>query len=176
VDRSHGTFSGVPASTILSFAFGYGRVYCRTREGLSYSSGVLLRVAEERASLSGMGSCRGEVTGRLIRTMLEEVDRIHREPITPEELETARVFQLGGMVRAGETPRAIVDRKLDQVIRDRPDDYDSWQFRGLQNATPSDLIGLAQRYLRFDDSTVVLVLETREPSTTRSTASASGRS
>jgi zinc protease len=148
-----------PASMILSFAFGYGRVYYRTREeGLSYSTGVVFRVGEENASLFGRGSCRPDATGRLLRVILDEAARLGKEPLAEEELEPARVFQIGMEIRDQETPRAIVGETIDAIIRGLPEDYGDWKLRGLKNTNAAAVADLAERFVRFDDSTVVFVL------------------
>ncbi len=147
-----------PASAILSFALGYGRVYYRTRgEGLSYASALMLNAGEDRSTLMGFGSCRGEVTVRLLRLMQEELARIHREPLTAEEIETSRTFQIGMQVRKAETPAAVVAGQVDNLVRGRTADREVRRLRDLQSVGLGDVSAASERYLR-SDSLVVLVL------------------
>lgn len=148
-----------PAALILSFGLGYERVFYRVRnEGLSYGAAVMLRTAEERSTLRGFGSCRGDATLPLIRAMLEETERSAVDPIAGSDLEAARVFRIGGEVRANETAASIVRQKVSDRMKDRPDDFRANLLAGLKSTTEEDMLRLAQDYVVRNDPWVLLVL------------------
>ncbi len=147
-----------PSASILSFAFGYGRVFYRVRsDGLSYGATIMLRTGEDRSTIDGFGSCRGEVTVKLLRDMLDELNQLPKKQFTSQELETARTFQVGRQVRQSETPAGIMDQQVTNQLLGRPDDWDLRVLHRLQNTDLTDMSRLAGQYLK-NDSLVVLVL------------------
>jgi zinc protease len=147
------------ASTILSFGLGYERVFYRVRaEGLTYGAAVRLGVGDEYSTLRGFGSCRGDATVPLLRAMLEETARVAVEPIEGQDLEAARVFMIGGEVRANETAAAIMQQKVGDRLQDRPENYRTDLLQRLKTATREDMQRLAREYVVRDDPWVLLVL------------------
>ncbi len=147
------------AARIFDFALGYGRIFYRSRgEGLSYGATVMLTAGDEKSELHGFGSTRAETTAELLRAMSEEVDRVHTEPLSEEEMETSRAFIIGTYINASETARSVVSRKLDTIIRNRPSDYLDAHLERLKTATLDDMAEIADKYVSLEDSVVVLVI------------------
>jgi zinc protease len=148
-----------PAAEILSFGFGYGRVFYRTRaEGLSYGAAIMLQVGEDETEIRGFGGCRGEATGKLLRAFAEELARLKKEPLTQDELETARIFMIGGEVRSMATPSSVVWQQVENALRGRPRDYGVQRLNRLREAGTADMARLGQKYMAADQPKVVLVL------------------
>lgn len=147
------------ACRLLSFALGYERVFYRTREeGLSYGTYVALGVGDETSQLRGGGSGRGDATLPLLRAMFEEIAALPTRPVTSEELEAARILQVGGEIQESETAAAIVQRRVESRLRDRPEDFYEQLLRRLREATTEDLARVGASYVTRDDPWVVLVL------------------
>jgi zinc protease len=148
-----------PAAEILGFAFGYGRVFYRTREeGLSYGTAVMMELGDDYSDVWGFGSCRGDATVKLLRSMLDEMGGLKEKPITPEELETSRTFRTGTVVRSFETPGAIASDAAYNVAMGRPADFEGRYLDGLKSATVEDVKALSSRYITPRDSLIVFVL------------------
>jgi len=147
------------ACRLLSFALGYERVFYRTREeGLSYGTYVALSVGDEYSQLRGGGSGRSEATLPLLRAMLGEIADLPARPVTSEELEAARILQVGGEIQSSETAAAIVQRRVESLLRDRPEDFYEQLLRRLREATPEDLARVGTTYVTREDPWIVLVL------------------
>jgi len=147
-----------PAARILGFGLGYERVFYRSRmEGLSYGTGITFSIGEDVSYWYGFGSGRSEVTAELVSLVREEVERVTEDPLTPEEVEAARIFMLGIEIRGSETSRDMVSKILDAVCLDRPPGYLDTNLEGLKSASVGDLQTAAMQYLSTD-SLVVLVV------------------
>lgn len=147
------------ACRLLSFALGYERVFYRTREeGLSYGTYVTLSVGDEFSQLRGGGSGRSEATLPLLRAMLGEIAGLAVHPVTSEELEAARILQVGGEIQDSETAAAIVQRRVESRLRDRPEDFYEQLLRRLREATAEDLARVGASYVTREDPWIVLVL------------------
>jgi zinc protease len=107
-----------PHVQILSYALGFGRVFYRVRnEGLSYGAGVMFNVGDQSSIFRGFGSGRGDATVPILEAMLEETQALRDRPFTREELESARVYQVGGEINSNATPAALVSTIVSDLMR-----------------------------------------------------------
>jgi zinc protease len=147
------------AVQILSYALGNSRVFYRVREeGLSYGAQVWTDVGRDFTTLQGFGSGRGAATVALARALLEETRGLKTKPIVSREMESARIFRIGGHLAASETPAALVSRRIDALVMGKPEDYQDQLLRRLRTVTAADLERVADRYVTRSDSLVVLIL------------------
>lgn len=148
-----------PEVRLLDFGFGYQRVYYRTRsEGLSYGTTTRLTATPDRGKFWAFGSTRPEKVSALIGAIREEVSGLAAKPLTDEEIETARTFIMGTLIQKMETARDIVGVRLQEIALDQPDGYTADQIAGLQAASVSSIAKVAERYLDFGPSPVVLIV------------------
>jgi len=148
-----------PAALLANFAFGFGRVFYRTREeGLSYGTAVLLYTNAERSVVAGWGSGRAEATVPLLRAVIEETRRLGDDPLTDEEIEGARMFLIGSEVSEDERARDLVRRATRNRVEGKPEDYRDWHIRGLMESTPEEVNRMAREYMVSTDSLVILVV------------------
>ncbi len=147
------------AARIQNYAVGYGRVYFRARqEGLSYGFALLLSVNDEDATLGTLGSSRPEVTVPLIDIALEEVGGAKTNPLSEKEIEPARNYFIGDLIRMNERPVAIVNQVLDDLINGRSQDSREQYFEALKGASLEEIRRCGEEYNHLDDSLVVLVV------------------
>jgi zinc protease len=148
-----------PVSKVTDFAFGWGRIYYRSREkGLSYGTAVFIRTDDEKSSVLGFGSGRAEVTGELVRVILDGMRNLSEEPFTADEVEAARTYRIGAEVSEDERPRDVVRGQVRDVVEGRPFDFREKYIAGLKRATAEDVNAAARKYLAPIDSLVVLVV------------------
>ncbi|MBN1826494.1 MAG: insulinase family protein [Candidatus Eisenbacteria bacterium] len=147
-----------PATQILDFALGFGRMYYRSRsEGISYGAAVMLSVDDEKAVLNGFGSCRNDAADDMIRLFLEEMAAVMDRPITEEEAETSRFFRLSLEASRDERPRNSVYRVLRDRVAGRPIDRRERYIEGIQSATLEEIAAAAHYMAPHDSLTVIVV-------------------
>lgn len=148
-----------PATQILDFALGYGRVFYRSRAmGISYGASVYLHVENEDPLLQGSGSCRPEAATDLAAMLLEEMQGIRNNPLGDEEIETSRAFRVGLLISESEVPRALIRSRLADLAEGRPEDFQDRYLRGLQQCTAHDLATLVEQRFLPPEEMVVLVV------------------
>ncbi len=148
-----------PEVKLLDFGFGYQRIFYRTRsEGLSYGTSTRLTATVDRGKFWAFGSTRPEKVAALFAAVTEEVARLSVNPLTAEEVETARTFILGTQIQRMETARDIVGLRLQEIVLGQPAGYTAGLIAGLQAATPASIAAVAARYLKFGPAPVVLVV------------------
>lgn len=148
-----------PASQILDFGLGWGRVFYRSRsEGLSYGAAIFLGVDGDDAVLQGSGSCRPEVAVDLAAMLLEELRGVGERPLDADEVASARTFRLGSVISEAEVPRQLIRGRLADIAEGRPADLRARIFRGFQECDSARVAAVAARILPRPEDLVVLVV------------------
>lgn len=148
-----------PVARIFEYAFGFLRVFYRTRgDGLSYGTATRLAVGEDRALFWLFGSTGREKVVDLIEAAREELAELPERPLDESELEAARTFVLGSEIQRREKPRDVVLQCMNDIVLGRPEGYAANQIARLQSATTGDLAGAADKYASLDDRSLLLVV------------------
>ncbi|HXH38055.1 MAG TPA: pitrilysin family protein [Thermoanaerobaculia bacterium] len=111
------------ANMIYGGAF-YSRLTRNIREGKGYTYSPFSTADLRRAAgaFEAGASVRNEVTGPTILEMLYELDRMRVEPVTAEELESAKTYSIGGMELELEAQASLATRistiYVDELSRD----------------------------------------------------------
>lgn len=88
--------------------------------------------------------------------------RISEEPISEEELKTARQSLINSFVFAFENPHEVVSQAMRLDFYDYEKDYLQRYRDRLAAVTSDDVLGAAQRHLQWDRQTIVLVGEHKD--------------
>src|SRR5205807_1835344 len=80
----------------------------RTEEGLAYWVGSNFSEPYDLGTIAAGSQTRSKVAGRTVRLMLAEIERIAREPVTPEELKFAQDSIINSFVFRYNSAHAIV--------------------------------------------------------------------
>lgn len=83
----------------------------------------------------------------LIHEVYNEIDRLHQEPVSIEELEMVRNYMLGEMCRSYESPFSLSDAWIFIATSELDDSYFYRSFQAVNEITPLEIQDLAQRYL-----------------------------
>ena len=83
----------------------------------------------------------------LIREVYHEIDKLHQEPVSVEELTMVRNYMLGEMCRSYESPFSLADAWIFIATSGLPDDYFARSLHAVNEITPAEIQELAQRYL-----------------------------
>ena len=160
IPRRHPDYYALDLANLLFGMIGmYGRLGQSVREdkGLAYYSLSRLRVLRSGGSWSIVA---GVNPGRLEAAMAAisgEVDRLRSEPFTEDEIETAKLNRIGGLAvnleRNAEVAAALHGIEFHELGLDYLERYPSI-VKGL-NAEA--IRGAADRYIRKDDSSLVVV-------------------
>ena len=83
----------------------------------------------------------------LIQEVYHEIDRLHQEPVSAEELTIVRNYMLGEMCRSYESPFSLSDAWIFIATSGLDDDYFSRSLLAVNEVTSMEIQDLAQRYL-----------------------------
>ena len=136
------------------------RLFLNLREDKGYTYGSYSSLGNDKyaaAIFEASASVRNAVTDSSIVEILKEVDKIIKEPVTDEELKTAKAEYVGGFVRALERPETIARYALNIETEGLPRDFYKTYLERLNAITKEDVHKAAQKYLSIDKTRVVVV-------------------
>lgn len=146
------------ADTIFGGAF-YSRLTRNIRESKGYtyspgSSAFLRRYAGEETVSAAV---RNEVTGPTILEILYELDRMRVEPVTAEELESAKTYSNGSMSLELESQAGFAARIRTLYVYDLPRDFLQTFSEKINKLTPADIQKAAAKYFDTYHGAIVVV-------------------
>jgi len=151
-----------PALSVLNGVlngFG-GRLFndVRSRQGLAY---VVYGFWSPRYDYPGVfvagGQTRSEATVPFVRSILDELERIRREPISADELAYAKESILNSFVFNFQDPGQTLSRLMRYEYYGYPDDFIFTYQRAVKATTAADVLRAAQTYLQPDQVTTLVV-------------------
>jgi zinc protease len=138
-------------------------VLCNAILGGLFSSRLNLNLREEHAYTYGAHSgvdwrrwagpfsmeaaVQSDVSGKAVREMLNEFDRIRAEPVTPSELSLAISYLDGVFPIRFETTRAIASALASRSIYSLPADYYDTYRANIRAVTADDILRVAKAHL-----------------------------
>ena len=146
-------------------------VLCNAILGGLFSSRLNLNLREEHAYTYGAHSgvdwrrwagpfsmeaaVQSDVSGKAVREMLNEFDRIRVEPVTPSELSLAISYMDGVFPIRFETTRAIASALASQSIYSLPADYYDTYRANIRAVSADEILRVAQTH--FDPARLQVV-------------------
>ena len=130
----------------------------RSDEGLAYGafSGYGLGIHWPTAFLAGYAS-KNSTVAYALEIVLEEIERIRREPVSGEELQVAKASFVDTFPRSFESAEQIAGTFARDELVGRPHAYWYDYRRRIQEVDAEDVLRVARRYLRPDELVVLVV-------------------
>ncbi len=142
-----------PALEVMSDILGSGfnsRLFRRIRTQLGYVYDVDANWAanwDHPGMFVINGSTKSSTTVPAIRAAREEVDRIRKELVTEEELESAKETVLNSFVFALDTPSKVINRLLVYTYFGYPKDFIFQYQAAVKALTREDILRVAKQYI-----------------------------
>ncbi|WP_418210567.1 M16 family metallopeptidase [Bacteroides zhangwenhongii] len=149
ITREHPDY---PKLRVLMTLFGgyFGsRLMSNIREDKGYTYGISAGVVfyPDSGLLIVSTETDNEYVEPLIQEVYHEIDRLHQEPVSAEELRMVRNYMLGEMCRSYESPFSLSDAWIFIATSGLKDDYFACSLQAVNEITPAEIQDLAQRYL-----------------------------
>ena len=149
ITREHPDY---PKLRVLMTLFGgyFGsRLMSNIREDKGYTYGISAGVVfyPDSGLLIVSTETDNEYVEPLIQEVYHEIDRLHQEPVSAEELRMVRNYMLGEMCRSYESPFSLSDAWIFIATSGLKDDYFALSLQAVNEITPAEIQDLAQRYL-----------------------------
>ncbi len=136
------------------------RLFLNLREDKGYTYGSYSRLGNDKyapAIFRASASVRNVVTDSATVEILKELDKIIKDPVTDEELKTAKAEYVGSFVRALERPETIARYALNIETEGLSKDFYKTYLERLNSVSIEDVQQAAQKYLSMEKTRVVVV-------------------
>jgi zinc protease len=159
IPRKHSDYMAVNLAIRILGGEGSNRLHqvLRTERGLTYGAQADFDTLKESGDFEAETNTRSEATGEVLRLIIDEFWRLQRERVSERELTEAKNYLTGSFPLTIETPDAIARQVLNVLFYGLPIE-ELQNFRDQVNAvTVDDIQRVAQKYLRPDRLSIVLV-------------------
>jgi zinc protease len=135
-----------------------GRLMQNLREDKGFTYGARSSLSSDRlvGRFTARTEVRNSVTDSAIVEILREMERMVSEPVDEETLELTRNFLNGSFARSLESPRTIASFALNIERYNLPEDYYDTYLERLSQVTAADVQRVAGRFLRPENSFIVV--------------------
>jgi len=146
------------ADMIYGGAF-YSRLTRNIREakGYTYSPGSSAFLRRYAGEMTAFAAVRNEVTGATLLELLYELDRMRVEPVTNEELDSAKTYSNGTMAVELESQAGFAQRIRTLYVYDLPRDFLKTFGEKVNALTPADIRNAAAKYFDTYRGAIVIV-------------------
>ncbi len=130
----------------------------RTQRGLAYHASARWAAAYDHpGTFSASSSTKSESTVETIRAILEEIERMSREPVTDEELRIAKDGILNSFVFNFDGKGEVGSRLMTYDYYGYPRDFLSKYQKSVEKVTVEDVRRVAAAHVHAEDLTVLAV-------------------
>lgn len=129
----------------------------REKHAYTYGAGSSLSSDMIVGSFTAQTSVRNEVTDSAVYQIMYELGRITQEPVTDEELASAKAYITGSFARSLEQPQTIANFALNIERYNLPKDYYATYLQRLDAVTKDDIQAMAKKYIKPGNAHIVVV-------------------
>jgi zinc protease len=145
-------------NTILGAGFS-SRLFMNLREkhGYTYGSYSSLNNDELAGEFSAYAKVRNAVTDSSVIEILNELNRLRTEKVPLDELEGIKNYLTGNFAISLEDPETVATFAINIERYHLPKDYYENYLKNLSAVTADDVFAMAQKYIRPENATILVV-------------------
>ncbi len=128
----------------------------REDKGYTYGAGSAIGTSKYVSRFRTSASVRNMVTDSTVVEMMREINTIRFQPVTEEELETAKASYTGSFVRALESPFTIANYALNIERLGLDKDFYTNYLKNLNAVTVEDVQNAAYKYFKGNKARIVV--------------------
>ncbi|MFD2245361.1 M16 family metallopeptidase [Pontibacter ruber] len=159
VDPSHQDYIPLRVTnSLLGGSFG-SRITRNIREnkGYTYSPSSSLSARYRVGDWYEFADVTTEHTGNSLKEIVNEINRLGKEPPAADELEGIKNYEAGLFVLRNSTPDGIISQLNFLDLHGLPETFLTNQVQNILAVTPQQVQSLTQKYIRPKDMTLVVV-------------------
>ena len=161
VDLKTGSPDEIPAK-VMNGILGGGssaRLFKNLRETHSYTYGAYSRITPDEliGNFRASADVKTPVTDSSVYEMLYEMKQMRKEKPTQEEVDGEKNYQTGIFAYRLQDPQTIARFAINIKKYNLPEDYYQNYLKNLSKVTPDDVYASAQKYIRPDESVILVV-------------------
>ena len=153
------------------------RLFMNLRESKAYTYGAYSSLDPDKlvGNFSASVKVRNSVTDSAITEIFNEMKKIRNEKVSDEELQNAKNLLSGSFIRSLEQPSTVAGFAINTAIYNLPQDYYKNYLKNLNAVTQEDVQQMAKKYIKPNNSIVLVVGNGEEVAKNLSKFSVSGK-
>ena len=138
---------------------GDARLFNNLREDKGYTYGAYSSLASDElvGKFTANANVRNEVTDSAVVEFMKELETIRTEPVSEEELNSAKNYLTGSFARSLESPQTIASFALNIERYGLDKDYYKNYLKNVAAVTAEDVQNIAQKYIQPEQSYIMVV-------------------
>ncbi len=129
----------------------------REKHGWTYGAYSSLQSDKLIGKFNASAEVRNAVTDSSFTEILAEMNRLRNEVVPDAELNMIRNYMMGSFGRSLESPATVASFAINTAMYNLPKDYYSTYLTRLAAITPAEVQLTAQKYIRPDNSYLIVV-------------------
>lgn len=129
----------------------------REEKGYTYGAFSFHDAKKSAATLNAATSVNLDAAGESVGIILEQIEKMRREPIPAQELSRARQYLMGVFARNIETPQQVSQFVQTIKLFGLPDSYYTDFFRSVAELNADQMFAAQQRWFAPDDWAIIAV-------------------
>jgi predicted Zn-dependent peptidase len=159
VERSHSDFYPLLVANAVLGAGTGSRLFLNVREKKGYAYDVFstMSALKMAGTFFAGADTRNEVTAAAVREILDELDRLSREPVGHDEIESAKSFLTGNFSLSLSTQTSLAERIVaSRMLGLGPDYLESHRSR-VEAVTAEEVLAAVRKYASGKHAAIVVV-------------------
>ncbi|MGB4960381.1 MAG: pitrilysin family protein [Saprospiraceae bacterium] len=135
------------------------RLMQNLREKRAYTYGARSSISNDKlvGNFNAGASVRNEVTDSSLTELLYEMNRIATEPVSENDLATAKSSMTGNFAQSLESPQTVANFAFNTFRYNLPKDYYNNYLKNLDAVTIQDVQDMAKKYIHADNCNIIVV-------------------
>jgi zinc protease len=129
----------------------------REKQGLTYGAYTRVAARVQPGSFVAAAAIRNEVTPKALTAFVGQLERIRKQPVPQGELINAKRYLTGNFTLQLESAGSVAQLVTTQRVFGLGDGYWDRYLAELNGVTPEQVMAMAQKYIRPDQASFVVV-------------------
>lgn len=147
----------------------------REKHGYTYGANSSLSSDQVIGRFYVGTSVRNVVTDSAVTEIMNEMKKIRTEKVSDEELQSTKNYMTGSFARSLENPQTVANFAISIARYGLPQDYYKNYLKNLNAVTTDDILATAKKYIKPNNSYVLIVGNSDEVAKNMSKFSVSGK-
>jgi zinc protease len=147
----------------------------REKHGYTYGANSALSSDQVIGAFTVGTSVRNVVTDSAVTEIMNEMKKIRTEKVSDEELQSTKNYMTGSFARSLESPQTVANFAISIARYGLPQDFYKNYLKNLNAVTADDILATAKKYIKPNNSYVLIVGNSDEVAKNMSKFSVSGK-
>ncbi|MFX0198928.1 MAG: M16 family metallopeptidase, partial [Candidatus Hodarchaeota archaeon] len=129
----------------------------RSNRGLAYSTFGLISLGRDKGMFYNFCQTKSQSVGEAIKLMRDIITDMAENPVTPEELEVAKKYEVNSFVHRFDSPQAVVSQAIYLKLEGYPDDYLETYLPRIKKVDADKVLAIGKRAVNPDNMVILVV-------------------